>query len=95
MSSRIKRAKINSNHGDPFILASKRRDVPSTQQSRRQVAADRRRPCRKQHSDRIIYTLYTLVNGVTGIVDGNISRETFPSLNALFELDVMSDGEFS
>ena len=35
--------------------------------------------------------LYTLVNGVTGQVDGNISVETLPSVDAFFELDEMSD----
>ena len=38
-------------------------------------------------------TLYTLVNGVTGHVDGNISIETHPSLNALFELNQIFEGE--
>ena len=40
-------------------------------------------------------TLYTLGNGITGHVDGSISLETLPSLDTLFELDEMSDGEFS
>ena len=37
---------------------------------------------------------YTLVNGVTGQVEGNFILETLPSLDALCELDEMSDGEF-
>ena len=37
-------------------------------------------------------TLYTLVNGMTGHVDGSISLGTLPSLDTLFELDEMSDG---
>ena len=32
---------------------------------------------------------------MTGQIDGNISLETLPSLDTLFELDEMSDGEFS
>ena len=40
-------------------------------------------------------TLYTLFNGVTGQVEGNVSLKTLPSLEALCELDEMSDGEFS
>ena len=32
---------------------------------------------------------------MTGHVDGSISLETLPSLDTLFELDEMSDGEFS
>ena len=46
-------------------------------------------------SDNSTNTLYTLANGVTGHVDGNISLETLPSLDALFELDEISDGDFS
>ena len=69
--------------------------MPSTQQSQRRVAADKRRTYRKQHIGKCIDTIYTLVNGVTGLVDGNISPETLPSLNALFELDKISDGKFS
>ena len=40
-------------------------------------------------------TLYTLVNGVTGQVEGDVSLATLPYLDALCELDEMSDGEFS
>ena len=47
----------------------------------------------KQHVD--INRLYTLVDGVTGHVDVNISCVTLPSLDALYELDKMSDGKFS
>ena len=86
MSSLTERAMANSNNGDPIVPAFKRRDVSSTQESR---------TCRKQHSDNIIYTFYTLVNGVTGLADGNISLEPLTSLNALFELGEMSDGELS
>ena len=43
-------------------------------------------------SDNSNNTLYTLVNGMTGHVDGSISLETLPSLDTLFELDGMSDG---
>ena len=37
-------------------------------------------------------TLYTLDNGVTGQVEGNVSLETLPSLEAICELDEISDG---
>ena len=46
-------------------------------------------------SDNIHNKLYKPVNGVTGHVDGNISLETLPSVDTLFELDEMSNGEFS
>ncbi|KAG3054768.1 hypothetical protein PI124_g20213 [Phytophthora idaei] len=38
--------------------------------------------------------LYTLVNGVTGGVDGDISLDSFPAVNDLLELDDMSITEF-
>ncbi|KAG3104899.1 hypothetical protein PI124_g10116 [Phytophthora idaei] len=38
--------------------------------------------------------LYTLVNGVTGEVDGDISLDSPPAVNALLELDDMSITEF-
>ena len=46
------------------------------------------------HSRRVLNT-EKLVNGVTGQVEGNVSLETLPSLDACCELDEMSDGEFS
>ena len=94
MSSRIERAKINSNHGEPTFPASRRRKVSLRKQSKRRVVSVKRPTSKKSRSDNSNNTLYTLVNGLTGHVDGNISLETLPSLDALFELDEMSDGDF-
>ena len=38
--------------------------------------------------------LHTLVNGVTGGVDGKVSLAALPSLDALLEVNEMSMGEF-
>ena len=95
MSSRIERAKMNSNHGDSTVPASKRRKVSLRKQSKRRVVTVKRPTFKKSRSDNSNNTLYTLVNGLTGQIDGNISLETLPSLDTLFVLDEMSDGEFS
>ena len=54
----------------------------------------KRQASEQSHSDNSD-TLYTLVNGVTGQVEGNVNQETLPSLDPLCELDEMSDGKFS
>ena len=95
MSSRIERAKMNSNHGDFAVPASKRRKVSLRKQSKRRVVTVKRPTFKKSRSDNSNNTLYTLVNGLTGQIDGNISLETLPSVDKIFELDEMSDGEFS
>ena len=46
-------------------------------------------------SDNSTNTLYTLVNGVTGNVDGNIRLANLSSLGALYERYGMYDGELS
>ena len=91
MSSRIDRSTINSNHEDPIVPASNKLKVSLKKKSRRRVATVKRQTSRTSHSGNSRNTLYTLVNGVTGHVDGNMSL-FLPSLDALFELDEMSSG---
>ena len=57
------------------------------------MATVKRQASERSHCDNSD-TLYTLVNGVTGEVEGNVSLETLPSLDAFCVLDEMSDGEF-
>ena len=59
------------------------------------MATGKRQTSEMLRSDNSNNTLYTLVNGMTGHFDGSISLETIPSLDTLFELDEMSDGDFS
>ena len=94
ISSRIEHTIISSNHGDPIVPTPKGCKVSSKRRSGRRVAHAKRQASKKSHSDNS-NTLYTLVNGVNGHLDGTVSLETLPSLDALCELDEMSDGEFS
>ena len=95
MSSRIGRAMVDSNYGDPTVPASRRRKAFLRKQSRRRVAFVKRQTPEVSRSDNINNTRYTLVNGMTGHLDGSISLETLPYLDTLFDLDVISNGEFS
>ena len=58
------------------------------------MATVKRQASKKSHSDNS-NTLYTLVNGVTGHIDGTVRLGTLLSLESLCELDEMSDGEYS
>ena len=96
IGSGVEQVKVdgNVNLGDTDVPTSKRCKVSSKRRSRRRTANSKRLASTESHSDNSD-TLYTLVNGVTGHVDGNIGLETLPSLDALCELDEMSDGEFT
>ena len=87
VSHRVERAKLYTNHGDPTVSAFRRRKVYLRKKSRRRVEIVKRQTSEVLRSDKINNTLYTLVNGVTGHVDGRISLETLPSSIRLFELD--------
>ena len=95
MSSSIERAKITSNYRDPTVPAFEKSPESTIRQSRSQVAADAHPTSETSHSGNSNNTIYTLVNGVTGHVEGNIRLATLPSMDALFKLDEMSEGEFS
>ena len=73
MVSRIERAKIDITNGNTIVPASKRRKVPLEKQSRCRVATGKHQTSRTSRIVNSNSTLYTLFNGVTGHVDGNIS----------------------
>ena len=57
------------------------------------MATVKRQASEHSHSDNS--TLYTLANGVTGQAEDSVSLKNLPSLDALCDLDEMSDGESS
>ena len=77
------------------MLTSLRSKVFSKRRQRRQAEPAKRQSSMSLHSDISSNTLYTHVNGLTGLVDGDVSFETFQSINAMFELYEMSDVKFS
>ena len=95
IGSRIEQSKVDEmiNLGDIDVPVSSERSVSSMRRQRRHMAAVRRKASVLSRSDNS-EQLYTLVNGVTGNVEGNVSLEAIPSLHALLELEEMSVDEF-
>uniref|UniRef100_H3H512 RNA-directed DNA polymerase n=1 Tax=Phytophthora ramorum TaxID=164328 RepID=H3H512_PHYRM len=81
----------------PEGAASPRRMVSARRRQRHRVAAARRKASvMTQQVSGVVDSeqLYTLVNGVTGEVAGDVSLEAVPAADALLELDEMSIAEF-
>uniref|UniRef100_H3GPY2 Integrase catalytic domain-containing protein n=1 Tax=Phytophthora ramorum TaxID=164328 RepID=H3GPY2_PHYRM len=79
------------------MQASPRRMVSARRRQRRRVAAARRKASvMTQQVSGVVDSeqLYTLVNGVTGEVAGDVSLEAVPAADSLLELDEMSIAEF-
>ena len=78
ISSRIERTTSSSNHGDTIVPTPEGCKVSLKRRPGCQVLTVKRQASEQLHSDNSD-TLYTLVNGVTGQVEGNTSLETLPS----------------
>ena len=77
ISSRIERTSSSRNHGDTIYPTPEGCKVSWKRLPGRQVATVKRQASETSHSDNSD-TLYTLVNGVTGQVEGNIILVTLP-----------------
>ena len=93
IGSCIEQSTSSSNAGNIIVPTSKRRK-DTKKRSKRRVATVKCLTHTNSNSDDN-EILYTLVNGVTGQLNGKVSLETLPPMDTLCELDEMSDGDFS
>ena len=77
ISSRIERTTTSTNHGDTIVPTPEGCKVSLKRRPGRQVATVKRQAS-VQSLSKNSDTLYTLVNGVTGQVEGNIILVTLP-----------------
>lgn len=93
VGSETSKVEESINLGDTSIPSSSKNKVSVKRRQRRRKAAMKHKASAPSPCDNS-ETLYTLVNGLTGDVEGDINLGTVPSLNALLELDEMSVDEF-
>lgn len=77
ISSRLEPSTLSDKPGEPIVSTSMRCNISSKRRHRRQVATVKRQTSMSVHSDDC-NTLFTLVLGVSGLVDGSVRLDVFP-----------------